>query len=452
MATRIKDRLSFSCGVLKLRPMVVKSEREKRYLKGNNFKGLRIILYELQMKYNVDPEFCEIEDISKYDILLISLTSYIDVWNLLYTFKRYHSHKWSCKIIIGGAAVVNIKSYMHIGDFFVYGRGEKSIHDIIDFLYTGQVIENNHIYIKSTNLRPIEYSFRIAEKFYNLPGRSIVEQAYGCNKNCFFCQYTNMSRVAPEQEIKRQWYRLGHESNLEDMVVKDGRRYTTAIDGINQHLRFAFNKKIKDSDIINLFHSIPRLDKMITLKIFNICGYPTESNFSFDKQIDLFRKIGSSIHFNKVQVQMLFTPFTPEPCTPAEFCEADIFTNYREYFQNYPKDQDNYIIKDKHFELYVNHRIPSGYSLLKRMIINRYQFHHSPIIDFILTDKRQRDKNVLHAQKLDDLFKYFNLDEFYTRLRVGDRSPFQEITSHKGSSKLIKESERLHQNLFCPVS
>jgi len=442
------DWHSLKIGVLKLETPHVRYERMKKYLKGNIFTGLRIILHEIKTKYGLAHSICTVTDIDKYDIVLISLMSYNDVFNLVYTFDKHKVSKWSCKIIIGGSAVVNIKSYLHYGDYFCFGRSEKSIHDIFSNIYQNKPITNNHIFIRNRSSFNKIYQFRTTEQFYVAKSAGIAETSYGCHKNCYFCQYANTAKLFKCFYGKKAFYKFGHESNFDNLQITDGARYTTAIDGSSQHIRYCFNKYISDSDIIRLFTETPVIDKFITLKIYNICGYPTENETDYEALINLFRRIDTLIKHNTFHVSMYFTPFTPEPVTPAESLEADVFTNYRDVFNSIEKDTDKFIIDGRKIKFYIPSLIPSNYTLFKRMIINRSSQDDIEIIRFILFDKYQDHHDRTHKEKFEHLLSKFDLTKFYKRYSPGNRGEFGYLIGHKPVSKLLNESHELQRNLF----
>ena len=442
------DWHSVRLGVLMLDTPHVKYERIKKYLKGNNYTGLKIILNEINKYYGIQPKFISVTELDKYDIVLISLTSYLDIYNLVYTFEKYHVKTWRCKIIIGGSAVVNIKTYCNYGDYFCFGRGELSIHDIFNHIFYNTPIKHNHIFIRGVSNFSQHFQFRTTEQFYVDKKSSIIETSYGCYKNCYFCQYTNVTKLFKCFYGKKSFYKFGRESNFEHIQITDGNGYTTAIDGNSQRLRYAFNKFISDNDISNLFLSTPSINQLITLKLYNIAGYPTEQDYDFENLISLFKSIDSKLKMNHFNILMVYTPFSPEPVTPSELLEANIFINYRNYLKKYSSESNGLVFSGKHISLYFFKKINSNYTLLKRMIINRGSSDDIEIIKFILFDKFQKSHDTTHSQKLEHLLKQFNLTKFYKRHQIGFRGEFSYLRGHKPISRLINESDKLCRNLF----
>ena len=92
-------------GVLILNNIVDRATNKKKDFHDLSNFGLKAILSELNEPY----EFCHPEDINRFEIILISLTSVMDVENLIYTMEKFAPLDITTKIIVGGFGVCNIK-------------------------------------------------------------------------------------------------------------------------------------------------------------------------------------------------------------------------------------------------------------------------------------------------------------------------------------------------------
>ena len=75
------------------------------------------------------------ETINSVDYVLISITSFMDVFNLV---NELDGIKRTSKVIVGGAGVLNIRPYKHLIDYAVFRRGEGALSSIV----SGKLLPN----------------------------------------------------------------------------------------------------------------------------------------------------------------------------------------------------------------------------------------------------------------------------------------------------------------------
>jgi len=139
------------------------------------YHGFKYILSELEHPYEV----INISQIKECDFVLCSLTSVMDIENLIYAFETYKPDKGRCKIIVGGFGCINIASIYDYIDIAVFGRAEEQINDII------AGVEFPNVWRKDRDVG-LEGKYIIRQPDALLPFESMV----GCRNKCYFCHYS----------------------------------------------------------------------------------------------------------------------------------------------------------------------------------------------------------------------------------------------------------------------
>jgi hypothetical protein len=105
---------------------------------------------------------------------------------------------------------------------------------------------------------------------------------------------------------------------------------TTAIDGFSERLRYGVNKKISKDAMVEFLQTMIASDaKPHQLRIFNICGYPSETEADWWEYIDTLRESDANIKREKQWGIILnSTPFRAMPATPMA-CAPMSKKNYR---------------------------------------------------------------------------------------------------------------------------
>lgn len=356
------------------------------------YHGFKYILSELEHPYEV----INISQIKECDFVLCSLTSVMDVENLIYAFETYKPDKGRCKIIVGGFGCINIASIYDYIDIAVFGRAEEQINDII------AGVEFPNVWRKDRDVG-LEGKYIIRQPDALLPFESMV----GCRNKCYFCHYS----------WTRKYIGTGNydpvnapfpEDDWRGLNVENSGRYLTAWDGLSESTRFKVNKKISDDDIrikIRSWYDFHR-EAAVNLKIYNIVGYPWETKTSIGddlykiksifKECDL-RKGGAG---NRVFIMMMFTPFSPEPFTPMELLRPNIDIIWRDYFE----EMGRQVYKGVDIECFILPQINSSFTLAKRVMINRCQLQDRRYIQNVL--KNKKIDALKSSQQIAQLLKY----------------------------------------------
>ena len=401
-------RQNVRVGVLRLYKFT--ERQNKREISTDNMQnvGLNAILSELKEPY----EWCDIRDINDYDFILITLTSVMDIENLIYTFERYAPDIVKPKIIVGGFGVCNIKLIIPYIDIACFGRGEGQINDIIAGL------RFNNVWRKEDDPN-VERKYQIRQTQYLVKG----EVGVGCRNNCAFCHYTYVR----EQMNSNTVYNPGLlfpavESDWNALTIARAGRYTSAWDGWSEESRRTVHKPVMNDTIIDKLIDVGNkdIDGGNNFKIYQIVGYPWETPKSVLRDIDAwkarFAYIDSKIK-NNITLTFLNTPFGPEPMTPMQYEPANLDVSWQNVI-NF-----NEIYKGEHLRAFNIPSISGAFTLLKRVFIHRAQITDLELFKSIVYSSKL--KYLSDADKVRWLFKH----EIIDKRRFGriDRAPFDYL-------------------------
>ena len=319
-----------------------KQNYKNECLDSRQFVGLRVVIDVLERAgYEVD--YAGAATVHNYDFVLVSLISDCDWWTFIAERLKWRNGNY--KVIIGGAGLLHITPFLPFGDIFIWGRGEDVIVDIIrgkempQSATESQSFNDNSVYYIAQAKIPYPYPIKLSSN------RDFQEAAIGCNHKCLFCGYTWQRRFYSVNE----YYAMSDslfggieykERALLDMcqdynAIDFSRLRTTAIDGFSERLRFMVNKKISRQMLIGFLCAMAdavryRGIKPHQIKLYNICGYPTETADDmreFAETLHNADKIGEKIS-KQWSIVLHSTPFRAMPATPMA-CEPMSYKNYR---------------------------------------------------------------------------------------------------------------------------
>jgi len=169
-------------------------------------------------------------------------------------------------------------------------------------------------------------------------GKVYKELSMGCPWKCTYCGYTYHRKYAGEGDFESGsglW--ASHEVNRERALL-DMRRNEfydlshlriTAIDGMSERLRCMVAKPIKREHLRQLFSQMATHDNPHQLKIYNIVGYPTETEEDWQEFVEDLAAVDATLAADKQWSIVLHnTPFRAMPATPSA-CWPMEYRNYR---------------------------------------------------------------------------------------------------------------------------
>ncbi len=273
----------------------------------------------------------EVDEAAECDVVLITLMEPSHIWGLRRLIER--SSVWKrprpFTVIAGGAGAQNVHMFRGVADFVWFGRGE---HDI------GRILEDGPDWDSPHGCSPDSpHPVRFAQTDRPWQGPLVAEDFIGCGLKCKFCHYTFSRKWSGgEREFPLSQYmsRLsqGHssptllETTIPQLIVWPfdwvPKHITVGVDGSSERLRWAFGKKIRDSEIVMGVEKFA--EKMGergvsggSLKLFNIVGFPGETADDRTR----FENVLRSAHTGNVgmSVRIQETPFQAPPATPMQW-------------------------------------------------------------------------------------------------------------------------------------
>ena len=319
-----------------------KQNYSKECMETRQFVGLRVIIDVLE-RNGYEVEYAGSATVHNYDFVLVSLTSDCDWWT--YISERLTWRKGGYKVIVGGAGLLHISPFLPFGDYFIWGRGEGQILSLLNgtafsdsVTESGTFSEDNIYHVAQAN-KPYPYPLKLPST------RSFEETTIGCNHKCLFCGYTWQRKfMSPHKTYKMQDSLFGNIETSELAMLDMARDFnnvdfahlrTTAIDGFSERLRFMVKKPITRKILVSMLAAMAQAAyngkaKPHQMKIYNICGYPTETEEDMKEFAECLQEADSLMPTLTKQWSIVLhsTPFRPMPATPLA-CAPMSYKQYR---------------------------------------------------------------------------------------------------------------------------
>lgn len=320
-----------------------KSTYKTECLDTRQFIGLRVVIDALQ-RAGYPVEWAGIATVHDYDIVLVSITSDCDWWSFIGERMRWRPGRY--RVLIGGAGVLHVTPFLPFGDYFILGRGEASVPDLVRRL-DGQDAPEDDSIIEASSFSPDRiYHIRQTDTPYphriRLSNtRCFQEGPIGCNHRCLFCGYTWHRRFVSTMDHYAMSDSLFGGIEDKERAMLDLARdkasidfthlRTTAIDGMSERLRRMVGKPITRSMMANFIRDMLQSSaKPHQLKFYNIVGYPGETVEDWTEYIETLREADMSAPERGKQWSIVLhsTPFRAMPATPLA-CAPMSKRNYR---------------------------------------------------------------------------------------------------------------------------
>lgn len=313
---------------------------QERYSKGcyknecmdtRQFVGLRVVIDCLE-RAGYAVEYAGLATVHTYDVVLVSLTSDCDWWPFIAERMRWRPGDY--RVLIGGAGVLHVAPFLRWFDAAMFGRGEELIVPLVRGIERGErwkhesvcwadTFSPERIYRIAQTDRPYGHRIRLSAK------RDFCEGPIGCNHRCLFCGYTWHRRfVSPYREYRMEDSLFGaiedRERAMLDLDERPGcidwaRLRTTAMDGFSERLRVGVNKKITRIIMQRFLEAMLRYEGAPhQIKLYNICGYPTETVEDWREFGEALREADGAVpaRTRPWNIVLHSTPFRPMPATP----------------------------------------------------------------------------------------------------------------------------------------
>jgi radical SAM superfamily enzyme YgiQ (UPF0313 family) len=297
------------------------------------------VVVDILRRAGYEAEYASGANVHNYDVVLVSITSDCDWWPFI--AERVKWRKGNYKVIAGGAGLLNVRPFLPFVDYFVLGRAEGIIDKLIKSIDIGASFDHPSVII-SKQFSPSEhYTINQVTKSYPHQiilenGKTYTEGMIGCNHRCLFCGYT-WHRKSTGQEFKYgDMWAKNEDVEIAILNYAKGQRInlnklrTTAIDGLSERLRSMVNKPITRDVLRGFVKDLATCGKPHQVKIYNIIGYPTETEDDWWEFVEDIKTVDSGLAKSDKQTSLLLhsTPFRPMPATPAA-CWPMSYRNYR---------------------------------------------------------------------------------------------------------------------------
>ena len=295
--------------------------------------GMTVVV-DILRRAGYKVEYASSATVHKYDWVLVSITSDCDWWPFIAERVRWREGNY--KVIAGGAGVLNVRPFLPFVDYFVLGRAEGVIDQLIKgnvdhpSIVDSETFDPNRSYYLNQATSPYPHEIELEN------GQIYKEGMIGCNHRCLFCGYTWHRRHSggafrfgdlwnknKDVEIALLNYAKGQRVNLNKLR-------TTAIDGLSERIRFMVNKKITRDTLKGFVRDLATCDKPHQVKFYNIIGYPTETEGDWWEFVEDIKAVDTKLPKTTKQTGILLhsTPFRAMPATPAA-CWPMSYRNYR---------------------------------------------------------------------------------------------------------------------------
>ncbi len=419
--------------------------------------GIKVILDSLEGNVSdFQYEYLSMISMDEFDVVLISLNSWMDVYNLVYTFwlNEVKAEDLKATIIVGGIGFTNIKGFLDYADVFVFGCGEKTILDIWNQLEgglrKGDLYSDEFWYVRGEDLEM--KTLRSADELYQSTGDpDISQEMMGCPNKCLFCQYSWTRKFIDAGEGYMGEY-LRRDATHSEQTFKDLEisekvgHYLAGIDGFSERLRKAVKKNITNAEIIEKFVKIDqeKHSKIIVLRFYMICGYPSECDADYAEFDSLLKEISSALLYTRFVIKLHIQPFNAMALTPLGWEEAKVLTNWREHFM--PNGKSRRLIDDPLLCCSVEHNLVGPLSHFMTCLVERADVEDAKLLRFLVSNKRFRQ---FRAHKQVEWLSqhhagFMNIVREY---EIGEPIAWDYIDAYNNRDTLIRAGQRFRKEI-----
>jgi len=396
----------------------------------------------------IECGYCTPATAGKFKVVLASLTSTYDVYNMIWNVAERRSWapgRRSFVSIVGGFGVQNVTPLRHFFDYAAYGRAEGYVVGLVRAALGGsRTWQHPSVLTFACGLHSVRlgqasecYPRELATK--PIPYREVE---IGCPRKCYFCHYSWARRhnKTHNKSFAGGW---GWDSPelLFDKILTDSdrrNRIRTALDGFSERLRAAFNKPNSNEFVRDTVRrlSLEWQGKSVWLLLYMIGSYPTETDADRQEFEDLI--FGLDVPGKMVSFTLHVSPFRPSPLTPAQWLPANLDFNWNAW-------ANKKIIKSD--------RLRAGYALfqegpyphLMSMVVERAIETTDPLISAICFSHRLASMS--NADRVRAIQTQFDLDPYLREYKIGERLPTWYVESYTPTATLERLGRKLKKAL-----
>ena len=423
------------------------SRRKSNSFDWNSNAGAYMVMDCLR-RAGIEVVFCSPETAHHHKVVLISLTSTFDVWNLIRATARLTTwRKRSFRAVVGGFGAQNITPLRHYVDVAVFGRAEAFIVDLVRAQLKGRDFKHPSVMNLEAGLHPVMVAQAPGLYPHELPTQPTAyrEIEIGCPRRCLFCHYSFARRhlKSHDKGFQGAW-NWGSKEVLFNRVLEDcdlNQMVRTALDGLSEKLRMAFNKPYSDELIRETTRelSLRWKGKLAWLKVYLIGSYPSEGPEDLERFEELIRSLeapGKPVYFT-----FHATPFRPSPLTPSAYLPANIGFGWHQM-------GGRKIIKTDQLRATWSATMEGPFAHLQSLIVERALPETDEIINAALFNTKLAGMRA--AQRIEALGRNFNLAPYLREYRTGEELPASYLNSYTPSATVKKMARKLKAKLGMP--
>jgi radical SAM superfamily enzyme YgiQ (UPF0313 family) len=428
-------------------PSLKSGRRKSKSFDWSTNTGAYVVIDCLQ-RAGIDVEFCCAENAHNYKVVLISLTSTFDVYHLIADVAKLSTwRKRDFVSIAGGFGLQNIYPLRHYVDWAVLGRAESFVVDLVKAALNRSDYEHESVMPLSQEIKPVKVSQAEELYPYKLDTKPICyqESEIGCPRKCLFCHYSFSRQYQTSNDESFQG-NMGWASKevLFDKILEDTNGKTkirTALDGLSQRLRYAFNKRLSN-DLIK--ETIERVStdwagKAAWITCYHIGSYPTETEADRQEFNEIMRSCEPT--GKKVYMDVHVTPFRPSPLTPSAYLPADLSINWN-------KRSSVNIAHKPLLESYYMPCLESPYPHLQSLVAERATEQSDELIERMCFDKSLLKLSA--DQKMWGLGKHYDLTQYTREYKTTEQLPTWYLESYIDNAAIAKMARKLKSDLGIP--
>jgi hypothetical protein len=382
--------------------------RKNNYFDSSEFTGLKYIMSEIdRTKYKI--EYVSVLNIKDCDFLLCTIISFMDVYNLINELQGVD--KGSCKIIVGGPGVFNIRTYLKYIDIAIFRRGEGIINRVFEL---DGSLENVWYKEKDPKFEK-EYHIGVQSKWIG------EEKQVGCQQKCFFCQYSwtnKFKHINLEKGYKGGYNEF--ETFFRDVDWELCRKTAvTGLDCATEKGRLLINKPISQEEIINKMMQAYDIEteKRLSLKLYNIIGYSWENKETakYQEFVEAIKSVDGKGK-NKIILTIHQSHFSPMPATPM-YLENVSLIDYRKI------GQENFrLFQGKNFDVYIGMYSTTPSQVVETQVIERGW--DSELLEKVMLSSKYKKMNVTEKIKL---YKSKMFEDIVREYDISEKMPTDNI-------------------------
>lgn len=250
------------------------------------------------------------------------------------------------------------------------------------------------------------------------------EELIGCPNKCMYCQYTYVRKHEGRSDFVLDTNNNPISVELEWMDInlypEKIPRVTTAIDGVSQRVRYAYQRRLSDDQVQEFIIELSKRTKCngVVLTLYNIIGMG-ETAEEWAYFIELIRSVCDKLQ-KKITILFHNTPFRPSPGSPSAYQPVNLFFNKLMSGLTTTSSKGNMAQFFHHEKLYFGFRsrMESRLGLVADLSVIRAQDSTMPIFNLIAYNskfynqsKPRQFQYILDKYDLSPLVREYSVEE-----------------------------------------